>query len=112
LPEVPPQVLQALMPAQPSTLNKPKPGHSVALSAKVKASRRTLRFLSGADSEGPNWNQRLFTAACDLCGRNVPLEVAEPLLLAGAQPWNLGEEEQARRTIVSAYSQPRVPSQY
>jgi hypothetical protein len=112
LPEVPPPVLQALLPARPATAGPAKTEGPAALPATLDASRHTRRFLSGADAEGPGWNERLFTAACDLCGRGVPLEVAEPLLLAGARPWNLGEEEQARSTVASAYSQPRVPSKF
>src|SRR5262249_13630447 len=69
----------------------------------------TRAFLSGQYASGPRWNDRLFRAACDLAGRDVGLDVAEPLLLAGADPWNPTEEDTARRTIRSAYSAHREP---
>lgn len=75
----------------------------------VSASPSTRLFLAGCYAEGPGWNEKLFQAACDLAGRNTPQEAAEPLLLAGARPWNEAERENALRTIRSAYSQPRVP---
>jgi hypothetical protein len=109
LADVPPQVLQALMPVA-----RPLPRNMPALSSKtfagITASPRTLAFLAGRWADGPGWNQKLFSAACDLNARNVALDRAEPLLLAGAQPYNLGEEELARRTIRSAYSQQREPA--
>jgi hypothetical protein len=77
----------------------------------VQASPSTRRFLAGAHASGPRWNDRLFRAACDLAGRGLPLEAAEPLLLKGAQPWNADEEARARATIASAYAQPRSPGQ-
>jgi hypothetical protein len=110
LPEVPPAILKALTPVpRPKSLPL-SPGKMRSVRG-IDASARTLKFLSGAYSEGPRWNDRLFCAACDLCGRGMPLDKAEPLLLAGAQPWSLGEEELARRTIESAYSRPREPAQ-
>jgi len=110
LPQLPSQVLEALKPLRP--VRTPSAGVAVRINpvAGIDASPRTLDFLSGKWAEGPNWNNRLFHAGCDLCGRDIPVEEAEPLLLAGAQPWNVGEEELARRTIASAYSQPREPA--
>jgi hypothetical protein len=72
----------------------------------------TRRFLGGEFAEGPKWNERLFQAACDLCGRGVPVDEATPLLLEVARPWNEGEEALARRTIESAFSSPRQPGRY
>jgi hypothetical protein len=69
----------------------------------------TQQFLRGLFAAGPNWNSRMFAAACDLCGNGVPLEEAMPLLLAGAKPVDITEEENVRRTIESAYAQDRVP---
>ena len=42
----------------------------------------------------------------------VNVDEAEPLLVAGARPWNRSELELARRTIRSAFSKPREPSRY
>jgi hypothetical protein len=105
LPEVPAEVLAALRPSPrpaPAALAGPLPGD-------LAASPSTRRFLAGAYAEGPRWNDRLFRAACDLAGRGVPPEQAEPLLLAGARPWGPAEEDAARRTIASAYDRPREP---
>ena len=109
LPPVPLPILQSLRtskwtkPCRASVSGSKKPVKG------VNASSRTLAFLSGKYAEGPHWNQKLFHAACDLCGRGMPLEMAKSLLLAGALPWNRGEEETARRTIQSAFSQRRQP---
>jgi hypothetical protein len=105
MPEVPAEVLEALRP--PSRAAPAPP--AVAVPADLGASPSTRRFLAGAYAEGPRWNDRLFRAACDLAGRGVELEQAEPLLLAGARPWGAAEEGAARRTIASAYDQPRGP---
>ena len=109
LPELPKQILDSLKPVQ-----RPAPGpRAVAQRKKVDegldASPRTMQFLSGEYSEGPGWNKRLFEAACDLCGRGMAIEYAEPLLLEGADPWNAGEKAAARRTIASAFSERREP---
>ena len=69
----------------------------------------TQRWLRRAYAHSPQWNSRLFRAACDLAGLSIPIEVAEPLLLRGAQPDTPADERQARQTIRSAYSVPRVP---
>ena len=74
------------------------------------ASHSTRAFLAGTYADGPDWNGRLFRAACDLAGRGMPQEDAEPLLLAGAQPWDETNAETARRTIESAFGEPREPS--
>jgi hypothetical protein len=110
LPPLPPAVLEALRPPPAAKPRRPVQPTDTTPAAGLDASPRTLSFLAGHHAEGPGWNQRLFNAACDLCGLDVPLEKAEPLLLAGARPWNQGEEELARRTIHSAYSRPREPA--
>jgi len=110
LPDVPPLVLEALKPVlMKRPLSVPSIRRKLSVTG-IDASPRTLEFLSGQHADGPRWNDRLFNAACDLCGRDMPVEKAEPLLLAGAQPWNQGEAESALRTIRSAYSQPREPA--
>ena len=110
LPELPAKVLDALKPVPVIKVSSPPSIRSKLSVAGIDASPRTLAFLTGSCAEGPHWNDRLFAAACDLCGRSMPIEKAEPLLLAGAQPWNQGEAEAARRTVQSAYSQPREPA--
>jgi hypothetical protein len=42
----------------------------------------------------------------------MSLEEAEPLLLEGAHPWDAENMEIARRTIESAFSEPREPALY
>lgn len=111
LPELPPQILEALKPVQFPRPVSVTVGRRVSV-AGIDASPRTLAFLSGRWVDGPRWNDKLFNAACDLCGRDMRIEKAEPLLLAGAQPWSQGEEERARTTILSAYSQPREPGRH
>lgn len=78
----------------------------------LQVSASTRRFLASSYAEGPRWNDRLFRAACDFAGRGIPPETAEPLLLAGARPWDETEREKALRTIDSAYSQTRAPGAY
>lgn len=112
LPELPSQVIEAL---KPVPLVKPQRVASLRRKisvAGIDASPRTLEFLTGKHAEGPHWNDKLFLAACDLCGRGMPMKEAEPLLLAGAAPWNQGEKERACATIESAYSRPREPARH
>lgn len=70
----------------------------------------TDRFISGEFADGPCWNEKLFHAACDLAGCEIPQGKAEHLLLAGAQPWNDEETSKAMATIASAYSLDRTPA--
>lgn len=111
-PVVPSAVLNALQPVPVRRHTPERRGSMRAVPVGVTASKRTMAFLSGQYADGPHWNERLFNAACDLCGRGLPFEEAESLLLGGARPWNRGEEELARRTILSAYSRPREPASY
>ena len=107
LPTLPAAIIAALSPPPSPPLSESNPVPPVGIKI---GSRSTRLFLAGNFSEGPNWNARLFNAACDLHGRNVPREIAEPQLVAGARPWNDAERESALATIRSAYSQTRVPS--
>ena len=113
LPKLPKLVLSAVKEslirgAAPVPISMPTEiGRSV-----LDVSPATLQFLNGKFGNGPNWNDRLFAAACDLKGRELPLAQAEPLLLAGARPWNRSETDTARRTIHSAYSQRRLPASH
>jgi hypothetical protein len=107
LPAAPAEILEAIQHRQdrePVAISQ-----SISLEGIGEVSPSTRRFLLGAWADGPGWNSRLFRAAADLAGRRVPYDVAEPLLLAGARPWNESERGAARRTIHSAYSQPREP---
>jgi len=70
----------------------------------------TQQFLLGIFASGPQWNQRLFNAACDLNGCGWLQSRATHLLLKGAQPWNDQELNNALATIHSAYSEQRVPA--
>lgn len=106
LPELPAQILAALARRAVPLIN---PATVVAVNG-INASQSTIEVLSGQYANGPNWNTRLFTAACDLAGREVPLDEAEHMLLAGAQPWDEPQREAAIRTIRSAYQQRRVPA--
>jgi len=124
LPELPPAVLEALtvraaVPAEEVKDGVPRCGEMVAVSGVVMAglsvgavSPSTLQFLEGRWAEGPGWNEHLFSAACDLHGRGVPLEEARPALLAGARPWDETQLKKAEDTIASAYAQVRLPSRY
>jgi hypothetical protein len=78
--ELPDEILRALQPTQPS----PAPARSSGDVNVENASPSTREFLAGNYAEGPNWNDRLFRASCDLAGRGTTREEAEPLLLAGA----------------------------
>lgn len=72
-------------------------------------SKSTQRWLIGDFAYDDGWNNRLFFAACDLAGFGVNLDVAEPLLLRGAMPRTSADEDIARRTIQSAFSEERIP---
>lgn len=72
--------------------------------------RATRQFLLAMYAAGPQWNQRLFNAACDFNGCGWSESRATHLLLKGAQPWNDQELSNALATIHSAYSQQRVPA--
>jgi hypothetical protein len=109
LPPLPAQVLSALTgPQKPPSVPAPP---AVAPPA-GEFSPSTGRFLAGDHADGPGWNDQLFRAACDLHGRGVPLEEALPLLLGGARPWDEAEEENARRTVESAFARPRQPGRW
>lgn len=75
-----------------------------------RASQTTRDFLIGRFKNGPQWNTRLFNAACDLCGLGIPVETAGPELLKGAAPWSESDRHQAIHTIDSAFSQLRSPA--
>ena len=97
--------LAALPPSAGGPLSAPPgDGHS------DDASPSTRRFLAGDYANGPDWNARLFQAACDLAGRGTAREEAEQRLLEGARPWDEQNREIALRTIESAFDQPRKPS--
>ena len=106
LPELPRSILDALAPVR---RNIPPPP-TIEVVGDVDASPATRQFLSGIFANSPGWNEKLFLAACDLAGRGMAIEEAEPLLLAGAGPWNSTEEDSAKRTIQSAFSQLREPA--
>lgn len=109
LPELPERIVAAMTVRPATAPQQPTP---VTTSLAVEVSSSTATFLRGQYAEGPGWNERLFRAACDLHARGVTLDQAEPALLAGARPWSEAESETARRTIASAFSEPRTASQY
>jgi transcriptional regulator with XRE-family HTH domain len=115
LPDVPAPILEALADQQGRPPRRHPPAGNEPLEElplDFDCSPTTRRFLAGEFAKGPNWNDMLFRAACDLAGRGIPLEDAEPRLLAGAKPWNSSEEDNARRTIQSAYGTPREPARF
>lgn len=85
-------------------------GASIVLPADFNCSETTRRFLQGEFSEGPQWNDKLFRAACDLHARGVGLEIATEMLERGASPWNLENHQIMTETISSAFSERRNPS--
>jgi transcriptional regulator with XRE-family HTH domain len=111
IPEVPPEVLAALLENVSRRNQAPVvPAAPVLATAAMDPSNATREFMSGKYANGPNWNSRLFAAACDLNARGMTIERAQPLLLAAARPWDDSESDTAVRTIRSAYSQPRTRS--
>jgi hypothetical protein len=116
VPDLPPAVREALARLSAPPIDPP-PANSLPIMPVHDAAGRgispaTAMFLTGAMANRPNWNERMFRAACDLCGRGWPLDVAESALLAGAQPWDAVQTEVARATIRSAFSRPREPSRH
>lgn len=74
-----------------------------------RLSRRTREFLSGVLANGPNWNCRLFAAACELNAFGFDIETSTKLLIAAAGPYDSTEEQNALRAIESAYARKRLP---
>ena len=70
-------------------------------------SLKTRQFLLGFFKNGPQWNSRLFAAACDMAGSGFTFDEALPQLLRGAVPYDTDEVTVATRTIESAFSQNR-----
>jgi transcriptional regulator with XRE-family HTH domain len=110
LPDLPEQIVAALQATATTPASRSaalKGPTAIGGHAGFHVSSVTAEFLAGRYSEGPNWNDRLFKAACELKARDITIEKASPLLLAGAKPWNEQEELVAIATIRSAFSQPR-----
>ena len=74
----------------------------------VGLSHATDAFLHGDCKDGPDWNGRLYCAACDLAGLRVTIDQATPLLIHGAAPWDERNLAIAVRTIESAFAEPRM----
>jgi hypothetical protein len=113
-PELPTPLLDALaMRARSRSATAPqdRPTRLVAIDScdVLGSSYATRDFLTGLHATGPNWNSKLFNAACDLAGIGMHRDDALDLLLAGAQPWDSHEREKAIATVKSAFAAPRVP---
>jgi len=93
----------------PADLSQETPASLFTILRLPGLANSTQRWLTGCLAHSEGWNQNLFSAACDLVGLRVPQDVAEPLLLHGAQPDTPADEQQAIRTIHSAYAELRVP---
>ncbi|MEQ8784656.1 MAG: bifunctional DNA primase/polymerase [Pirellulaceae bacterium] len=113
-PELPEAIVDALklkvIPPRPATQPPGQLGQLVSIPLLPRLSWATQQYLKGRFANGPDWNRRLFTAACDMAGNGYQQDVAAPMLLAGAQPWNASEEEKAVTTIRSAFSEQREPA--
>lgn len=72
-----------------------------------RLSYKTRMFLRGHSQNGPQWNSRIFAAACDMAGNGFSFQVAIDALLRGAGPYNDNERATATRTVESAYSKNR-----
>ncbi len=93
----------------PDIIAQDEPASLITILRLAGLADSTQKWLIGCFSHQAGWNQNLFCAACDLAGLGVPMEEAEPLLLYGARPDTAADEQQARRTIQSAYAEPRIP---
>ena len=80
------------------------------LDAISKLSLATQEMLLGKWKNGPNWNHRIFVAACDLAGAGFPYCEALRFILSGAAPYTPDDRDAAIKTIYSAYSRPRATS--
>jgi len=107
LPELPDEVLAALKEKQPRLARRPENSRRIRLMVFDGICSETEKFLDGQYSQGPDWNGRLYRAACDLAGCGVPREKAEPALLFAASPWSPDDAGMALATITSAYSEER-----
>lgn len=74
----------------------------------ARLSRSTMQFCLTGAGEGER-NSRLFSAACDMAGSDIPMADAEGKLLPVATQCGLTEAE-ARQSIRSAYCRPRSPA--
>lgn len=111
LPQVPAAILDAL--TDDARRRRAPVDHvvrTVNLPCLPNLSRATQDFLAGKYANGPDWNRKTFAAACDMAGNGYSQADAEPMLLAGAQPWNATEMETVSTTIRSAFSEPREPA--
>jgi predicted transcriptional regulator len=117
LPELPQPLLDGLKKCQTAP-ETPAPqsgnGETDAIDINgLRVAKSTAEFLAGKHAEANgSWSNLLFKAACDLCARGIPLEKAEPLVLKGARPRSPDDEQAARESIASAYSEQRSPSLY
>jgi hypothetical protein len=68
---------------------------------------KTQQFLDGVYSQGPNWNDRLFLAACDMAGCRISLDKSVSALMVGADPSTPEDRANALATIHSAFSRER-----
>lgn len=82
---------------------------STSLVGDLRLCKTTRRFLLGIFAYCEGWNSRLFNAACDLAANGVPYDTAITALLRGAKPETEEDQENAVRTIESAYSEDRIP---
>jgi hypothetical protein len=115
MPELPAKVIAALREnsrtknfSSPRDLVRPPRRRNWNLQTGI--TKNTREFLLGHYASQSGWNNRLFNAACDLCGNGVSIKKALPLLIRGARPRSEEDEKDARRTIESAYSELRQPA--
>ena len=114
LPEVPEEILKSLHSARRKVAVASQAA-PIELTEKqlqllqhiVGISAATEDFLLGVYKDGPDWNRRLYCAACDLASVGVTMDRATPLLIHGAAPWDEPNLAIAVRTIESAFSAPR-----
>lgn len=102
LSDFPPPAPADVRPVPPRGGGASTPGHESNLS------RATLVFLRTGAPEGER-NKRLFDAACDFAGNNLPMTQAESEIGDAGSRCGLDEEE-IKTAIRSAYGKERLPA--
>ncbi|MDM4019379.1 bifunctional DNA primase/polymerase [Roseiconus lacunae] len=101
LPKLPTEITEAIQ--QVRKVQTPTEMPLTNIDGTIPGGSATWEFLSGRYANGAQWNNRLFQAACDLCGLGIPIDVATQRLIEGAKPVDEQSRSIAILTIKSAY---------
>ncbi|MCD0458614.1 bifunctional DNA primase/polymerase [Roseiconus lacunae] len=101
LPKLPTEITEAIQ--QVRKVQTPTEMPLTNIDGTIPVGRATRELLSERYANVAQWNNRLFQAACDLCGLGIPIDVATQRLIEGAKPVDEQSRSIAILTIKSAY---------